>query len=115
MSLTIDAENPVTNFVKEGETTDNAETWQDERPSPMFNAKRIGIAVIGVLLGLFTMFPNVMIAATSEIGANVGMLASFSFMAGGVYGGLKNEPIWLLPGFILQLLAFLVLFLSNNP
>mmetsp|Transcript_12864 Transcript_12864/g.17223 ORF Transcript_12864/g.17223 Transcript_12864/m.17223 type:complete len:107 (+) Transcript_12864:126-446(+) len=71
----------------------------------LFTAKRVFIAFLGIFLGIITMLPNGMMAASSVIAARIGLLASLSFGIGGLYGGYVNKFMWLLPGFALQVLA----------
>ena len=106
MSKITDVEAPSTNYVEGGEQVAQEESLQDgTSASTMIQVKRIAIGVVGVILGFIMMLPNAMMAATSLWGARVGMAASYSFIAGGIYGGLKSQPIFLLPGLVLQVLA----------
>ncbi len=77
-----DAENPLTNFKQTGE---NNETMS---PS-MIRAQRAIIGVIGVVFGLLTMAPNVMLNGYHHLAGEIGVTASISFIAGGISSSLE--------------------------
>jgi hypothetical protein len=72
------------------------------------------IASIGILLGIGTFVPNIMMSDSGKpsavMGAKIGMLASLAFIVGGVVGAIRGEWKWLVVGLLLQILAFLVAF-----
>ena len=70
---------------------------------------RIFIAVLGTAIGVLTFVPNVMMASASATAAQVGTMASFCFIVGGLYGGYKGTLIWLVPGIILQIAMFIII------
>ena len=46
-------------------------------------------------------------SVVGSVAAHIGMLASLSFVVGGLYGGSVGEFRWLLPAFGLQVLPFI--------
>ena len=113
MSSKVDEENPTTTYVKVNEsqkpTNNSAEKWEDDRPSPLSMANRILIGIIGVFLGLILFIPNAMMASATVVGSYVGIAASMSLIAGGLFGAMSSRWIYLLPGFVLQAGAILFL------
>jgi hypothetical protein len=81
-------------------------------------ANRVAVACIGLLLGLLTFFPNMMMSdsgTTRAISASyIGLLASASMILGGIVGAVRGSPwagwCWLIPGVALQIIMFLVAF-----
>lgn len=73
---------------------------------------RILIAVIGIGLGVVTFIPNAMMCdsgtTVAAFAAYTGMLASLSFVIGGIVGAIYQTWFALLPGLILQVAAFTV-------
>jgi hypothetical protein len=70
---------------------------------------RSSILVTGILLGLITIFPNGMMSDSGSTLAvtfsSIGVIASFSFIVGGIVGAISKKWSALLPGTILQLVA----------
>jgi len=73
---------------------------------------RISIGTFGAVLGIMTIMPNFMLsddgAPTSQWAAAIGVSASAAFMGGGLIGASANKRIFLLPGLVLQIGAFVV-------
>jgi hypothetical protein len=75
---------------------------------------RAAVALVGVLLGLLTFFPNVMMSdsgtTAAQLAAGLGVLASFLMALGGIVGAVRGSPaagwFWLLPGVGCQFLVF---------
>ena len=92
-----------------------SEEWVDERPSsPSYLTKQFVVGIIGVLLGILTFIPNVMMASMSQVAAHVGIFASLCLTAGGIAGWKTSRTIWLLPGLLLQTCVFLFVFFSSG-
>lgn len=70
---------------------------------------RVGITCIGVSLGGLTLRPN---ARKTDI-AN--MSASAILVAGGVLGGLMANPLYLMPGMVLQIATLPLVMNEKNP
>ena len=74
---------------------------------------RMLIALIGVLLGFITIIPNMfMMDSGTDIAttaASIGILASFTFVIGGVLGAIFKTWWGLLPGLVLQIIALMML------
>ena len=74
---------------------------------------RILIALIGVLLGLVTIIPNMfMMDSGTDIAttaASIGIFASLTFVIGGVLGAIFKTWWGLLPGLVLQIIALMML------
>mmetsp|Transcript_4017 Transcript_4017/g.4932 ORF Transcript_4017/g.4932 Transcript_4017/m.4932 type:complete len:121 (+) Transcript_4017:118-480(+) len=92
----------------ENQETNRSDEAEAKKISLCRLIQRILIGVIGVFLGLATMLPNAMMAATSPWAARVGVLASAAFGFGGIYGAIKVEWKWLFVGLFIQVLALLV-------
>jgi hypothetical protein len=85
-------------------------------------ANRVIVVVAGVGLGLLTIMPNLMMATTppGAIAAQIGITASISLGLGGIasaviyyehpFLGVATPYLFLLPGVLIQSLAFLVAF-----
>jgi hypothetical protein len=75
---------------------------------------RSSILVTGILLGLITYFANFMMSDSGnilpEICSSVGVIASFSFIVGGIVGAISKKWSALLPGTILQLVALSLMY-----
>ena len=73
---------------------------------------RIAIGTCGVVSGLMTTMPNIMLSdsgtPTSQWAATIGLSASATFIGGGLVGAVLNKRIFLLPGLVLQIGAFVV-------
>lgn len=77
---------------------------------------RLWTAVVGILVGLVTFFPNLMMSDSgtpaARRAATCGMLASLFFVLGGIIGAVYGRPwygwFWLLPGLILQISMFVL-------
>ena len=63
----------------------------DQKISPWRLLQRILIAAIGVGLGFITLLPNAMMASYTQVGANIGMIASAAFGIGGIVGAVRVE------------------------
>jgi hypothetical protein len=75
----------------------------------IWTLNRACILFTGVVLGVGTLGPNIMMSdsgkAEAILCANIGMAASVSFVIGGVIGCMHGSWKALLPGFGLQILA----------
>lgn len=110
----IEDPSPASSFVQvPGTTFEQGFVAPSTTPQPSM-AKRICIGAIGILLGMFTFLPNAMMAASSAFAGNMGIIASLSFIGGGVYGGWKGEFMYLIPGFCLQLLTLVYVVATNS-
>jgi hypothetical protein len=76
------------------------------------NDKRIAIGCTGLILGVITFFPNIMMSDSGTraayMAANVGSLASLLFVIGGCVGACWGRWVALLPGVILQIAVFAI-------
>ena len=72
----------------------------------------ITYAITGILLGIMTFFPNLMLNDSGtnggQIASYVGLAASLSFVLGGILAGIYNQCKWLLIGLILQISALVI-------
>lgn len=73
--------------------------------------KRIpGIVSCG--FGVISLIPNIMLGDSGTKAAiyasNIGLLASSSFVVGGIASAITKNPSYILPGYILQTSAFIV-------
>lgn len=70
---------------------------------------RLLILATGMLIGIVTVTPNVMLSEASTPAAYLGTVGSIVFALGGCLGGYYGLWKMLLPGLILQVLAFAVM------
>jgi hypothetical protein len=75
--------------------------------------QRITILIVGVVIGFTFLLPNAMMSdpgtPRATRAANIGLIACLAFGIGGVVGAILNTWKALLPGLVLQVLAFVVL------
>jgi hypothetical protein len=70
---------------------------------------RILIFATGTLVGIITLNPNVMLSEASIPASYLGSVGSVAFALGGCVGGYYGKWKMLVPGLILQMLAFAVM------
>ena len=66
----------------------------------------------GCMLGAATLFPNMMMSDSgtpaAKLAANMGIIASGSFVVCGSISAVRLNPVWLLPAFAMQASAFII-------
>jgi hypothetical protein len=76
------------------------------------NDKRIAIGCTGLILGVITYAPNIMMSDSGTraayMAASVGSLASLLFVIGGCVGACWGRWVALLPAMILQIAVFVI-------
>jgi hypothetical protein len=70
---------------------------------------RILISATGILIGIITLNPNVMLSEASIPASYLGTVGSIAFALGGCLGGYYGRWKMLVPGLILQMSAFAVM------
>jgi hypothetical protein len=106
----VDADSAVATLAMEEGGTNPSLVIQEEHY--VSNDKRIAIGCTGLIVGLVTYGPNIMMSDSGTraayAAASVGSLASLLFVIGGCVGACWGRWVALLPGVILQIAVFAI-------